>query len=207
MYLLNHNTQVINEIDFDAKRKDRNPLAGDKLYRNDGGVFTDISESAGIMGNSMGFGLGIAVADINDDGFPDLHISNDYIEPDYLYINNGDGTFSESLTENLQHISYFSMGSDISDVNNDGLVDIFTLDMLPEDDERQKLLYGPENYEQYALMVMKGFYHQNMRNMLHINQGTGLFSEIGQLAGMSNTDWSWAAFLLILTMTAGKIYS
>ena len=194
MYLLNHNTQVINEIDFDAKRKDRNPLAGDKLFRNDGGIFTDISESAGIKGNSMGFGLGIAVADINDDGFPDLHVSNDYIEPDYLYINNGDGTFSESLTENLQHISYFSMCSDISDVNNDGLVDIFTLDMLPEDDERQKLLYGPENYEQYALMVMKGFYHQNMRNMLHINQGTGLFSEIGQLAGMSNTDWSWAAF-------------
>ncbi|MBR9773543.1 MAG: VCBS repeat-containing protein [Cytophagales bacterium] len=194
MYLLNHNTQVINEIDFDAKRKDRNPLAGDKLFRNDGGVFTDISESAGIMGNSMGFGLGIAVADINEDGFPDLHVSNDYIEPDYLYINNGDGTFSESLTEKLQHISYFSMGSDISDVNNDGLVDIFTLDMLPEEDIRQKLLYGPENYEQYALMVMKGFYHQNMRNMLHINQGTGLFSEIGQLAGMSNTDWSWAAF-------------
>lgn len=194
MYLLNHNTQVINEIDFDAKRKDRNPLAGDKLFRNDGGVFTDISERAGIMGNSMGFGLGVAVSDINEDGFPDLHISNDYIEPDYLYINNGDGTFSERLTDYLQHISYFSMGSDISDVNNDGLVDIFTLDMLPEDDERQKLLYGPENYEQYALMVMKGFYHQNMRNMLHINQGTGLFSEVGQLAGMSNTDWSWAAF-------------
>lgn len=194
MYLLNHNTQVINEIDFDAKRKDRNPLAGDKLFRNDNGVYIDISEEAGIIGNSMGFGLGIAIADITGDGFPDMHISNDYIEPDYLYINNGDGTFSEKLTEYLQHISYYSMGSDISDVNNDGLADIFTLDMLPEDNERQKLLYGPENYEQYALMVMKGFYHQNMRNMLHINQGTGLFSEVGQLAGISNTDWSWAAF-------------
>lgn len=194
MYLLNHNTQVINEIDFDAKRKDRNPLAGDKLFRNDNGVYIDISEEAGIIGNSMGFGLGIAIADITGNGYPDIHISNDYIEPDYLYINNGDGTFSEKLTEYLQHISYYSMGSDFNDVNNDGLVDLFTLDMLPEDNERQKLLYGPENYEQYALMVMKGFYHQNMRNMLHINQGTGMFSEIGQLSGMSNTDWSWAAF-------------
>lgn len=193
MYLLNHNTNVINEIEFDAKRKDRNLDSGDKLFRNDGGKFIDISEQAGIMGNSMGFGLGVAVSDITGNGYPDLYISNDYIEPDYLYINNGDGTFTESLTDYLQHISHFSMGSDISDINNDGLPDIFTLDMLPEENKRQKLLYGPENYEQYALMVMEGFYHQNMRNMLHLNQGNDLFSEIGQLAGVSNTDWSWAA--------------
>ncbi len=194
MYLLNHNTQVINEIDFDAKRMDRNPHAGDKLFRNDGGIFTDVSEEAGIKGNSMGFGLGVAVSDVSGNGYPDIYVSNDYIEPDYLYINNGDGTFTERLSDYLQHISYFSMGSDISDVNNDGLPDVFTLDMLPEDNKRQKLLYGPENYEQYALMVMEGFYHQNMRNMLHLNQGGGLFSEIGQLANVSNTDWSWAAF-------------
>ncbi len=193
MYLLNHNTNVINEIEFDAKRKDRNLDSGDKFFRNDGGKFIDISEQAGIMGNSMGFGLGVAVSDITGNGYPDLYISNDYIEPDYLYINNGDGTFTESLTDYLQHISHFSMGSDISDINNDGLPDIFTLDMLPEENKRQKLLYGPENYEQYALMVMEGFYHQNMRNMLHLNQGNDLFSEIGQLAGVSNTDWSWAA--------------
>jgi enediyne biosynthesis protein E4 len=196
MYLLNHNTNVINEIEFDQARRDRNPLAGDKLYRNDGGKFIDVSKIAGIMGNSMGFGLGIAVADINGDGYPDIYISNDYIEPDYLYINNQNGTFTESLSLYLQHISYFSMGSDISDFNNDGLPDIFTLDMLPEDNRRQKLLYGPENYEQYALMVMKGFYHQNMRNMLHINNGNGTFSEIGQLSGISNTDWSWASFFV-----------
>nr|MBI1229853.1 RNA-binding protein [Cytophagales bacterium] len=193
MYLLNHNTAVINEMDFDAKRTDRNKYAGDKLYRNDSGKFVDVSQQAGIKGSSMGFGLGVAVSDINADGYPDLYISNDYIEPDYLYINNGDGTFTESLTDYLQHISYFSMGSDISDINNDGLPDIFTLDMLPEDNKRQKLLYGPENYEQYALMVMKNFYHQQMRNMLHLNQGNGLFAEVGQLAGVSNTDWSWAA--------------
>jgi len=193
MYLLNHNTAVINEMDFDAKRTDRNKYAGDKLYRNDSGKFVDVSQQAGIKGSSMGFGLGVAVSDINADGYPDLYISNDYIEPDYLYINNADGTFTESLTDYLQHISYFSMGSDISDINNDGLPDIFTLDMLPEDNKRQKLLYGPENYEQYALMVMKNFYHQQMRNMLHLNQGNGLFAEVGQLAGVSNTDWSWSA--------------
>jgi hypothetical protein len=196
MYLLNHNTKVINEIEFDQARQDRNPDAGDKLFRNDGGKFVDVSSKAGIMGNSMGFGLGVAVSDISGNGYPDIYISNDYIEPDYLYFNNGDGTFSEKLTDHLQHISYFSMGSDISDVNNDGLPDIYTLDMLPEDNKRQKLLYGPENYEQYALMVMKGFYHQNMRNMLHLNNGNGTFSEIGQLAGISNTDWSWATFFV-----------
>ncbi|SMD43899.1 Repeat domain-containing protein [Aquiflexum balticum DSM 16537] len=196
MYLLNHNTKVINEIEFDQARQDRNPDAGDKLFRNDNGKFVDVSSQAGIMGNSMGFGLGIAVSDISGNGYPDIHISNDYIEPDYLYFNNGDGTFTEKLTDHLQHISYFSMGSDISDVNNDGLPDIYTLDMLPEDNKRQKLLYGPENYEQYALMVMKGFYHQNMRNMLHLNNGNGTFSEIGQLAGISNTDWSWATFFV-----------
>ncbi|MCC5939033.1 MAG: VCBS repeat-containing protein [Lunatimonas sp.] len=193
MYLLNHNTGVINEIEFDAKRRDRNRFAGDKLFRNDGGRFVDVSQEAGIKGNSMGFGLGIAVSDITGNGYPDLYVSNDYQEPDYLYVNNGDGTFTESLTLYLQHISYFSMGSDISDINNDGLPDIFTLDMLPEENKRQKLLYGPENYEQYALMVMKDFYHQNMRNMLHLNQGGGFFAEIGQLAGISNTDWSWAS--------------
>ncbi|WP_373522552.1 VCBS repeat-containing protein [Aquiflexum sp.] len=196
MYLLNHNTKVINEIEFDNARQDRNPDAGDKLYRNDGGKFVDVSQEAGILGNSMGFGLGVAVSDLTGNGFPDIYISNDYIEPDYLYINNGDGTFTESLTDYLQHISYFSMGSDISDINNDGLPDIFTLDMLPEDNKRQKLLYGPENYEQYALMVMKGFYHQNMRNMLQLNNGNGTFSEIGQLAGISNTDWSWTTFFV-----------
>jgi enediyne biosynthesis protein E4 len=196
MYLLNHNTKVINEIEFDQARQDRNPDAGDKLFRNDSGKFVDVSSQAGIMGNSMGFGLGVAVSDISGNGYPDIYISNDYIEPDYLYFNNGDGTFTEKLTDHLQHISYFSMGSDISDFNNDGLPDIYTLDMLPADNKRQKLLYGPENYEQYALMVMKGFYHQNMRNMLHLNNGNGTFSEIGQLAGISNTDWSWATFFV-----------
>ena len=96
------------------------------------------------------------------------------------------------MTEYIQHLSYFSMGCDVSDINNDGWPDIFTVDMLPEDNKRQKLLYGPENYEHYALMVLNGFYFQNMRNMLHLNNGNGTYSEIGQYSGISKTDWSWA---------------
>lgn len=193
LFLLNHHIQVINELEFDAAREVRHPFAGDKLYRNDSGKFTDISESARIKGSALGFGLAAIVSDINQDGWPDLLVTNDYIEPDYLYINNGDGTFSDRITDHFQHISNFSMGADITDVNNDGLPDVFTLDMLPEDNVRQKLLYGPENYEQYALMIKGGFFHQNMRNMLQLNQGSGFFSEIGQMAGISNTDWSWSA--------------
>lgn len=204
MFLLNHHIEVINEIEFDQARAVRHPFAGDKLYKNDGGKFSDISEAAGIKGTALGFGLGVAASDINGDGWIDLYVSNDYIEPDYVYINNGNCTFSDRMTDMLQHISHFSMGSDISDVNNDGLMDIFTLDMLPEDNKRQKLLYGPENYEQYALMVNRGFYHQNMRNMLHLNQGNGLFSEIGQLAGISNTDWSWSALFFDATNSGNK---
>ncbi len=193
LFLLNHHIQVINEMEFDSARDVRHPYAGDKLYRNDQGKFTDISDQAGIKGSALGFGLAVISSDINQDGWPDLLVTNDYIEPDYLYINNGDGTFSDQMKDHFQHISHFSMGADIADINHDGLPDVFTLDMLPEDNERQKLLYGPENYEQYALMIKRGFHHQNMRNMLQLNRGSGLFSEIGQLAGISNTDWSWSA--------------
>jgi enediyne biosynthesis protein E4 len=198
MYLLNHNTAVIYEVEYNDVRDTRHPQAGDKFYENQNGKFVDISEQAGVKGSPLGFGLGIAIADVNGDGWQDIYVSNDYIEPDYLYINQKDGSFKDQMTEYFQHISYFSMGSDIVDVNNDAQPDIFTLDMLPEDNERQKLLYGPDNYEQYALMVMNGFYHQNMRNMLHVNNGNGrdgrpTFSEVGQLAGISNTDWSWSS--------------
>lgn len=193
LYLLNHHIQVITELEFNEVRQARHPYAGDKLYRNDGDKFIDISEEAGILGSALGFGLGVVASDVNEDGWPDLLVTNDYIEPDYLYINNGDGTFTDRMKDNFQHISYFSMGADISDINNDGHPDVYTLDMLPEDNERQKLLYGPENYEQNALMIKQGFHHQYMRNMLQLNQGEGLFSEIGQLSNISNTDWSWSA--------------
>ncbi|MBK5277645.1 MAG: VCBS repeat-containing protein [Bacteroidia bacterium] len=195
MFLLATNVKAIRGLEFEQARKDVHPYAGDKLFKNDNGHFAEVTEQAGILSNALGFGLGVAISDLNKDGWPDIYVSNDYIEPDYLYINNGNGTFTDRITEHVQHISHFSMGSDINDFNNDTWPDIYTTDMLPEDNKRQKLLYGPENYEQYALMVMKGYYHQNMRNMLHLNNRNGTFSEIGQLAGVSNTDWSWAPLL------------
>jgi hypothetical protein len=164
-----------------------------KLFRNDKGYFTEVSEEAGIVNNVLSFGLGIAVSDLNDDGWPDMYISNDFNEEDYLYINKGDGTFTEDVRGATGHVSLFSMGSDIADVNNDARPDIFTLDMMPESNERIKLSSGDDNYDKYRILVASGFHHQSMRNMLQLNNGDGTFSEIGQLMGISNTDWSWAA--------------
>ncbi len=164
-----------------------------KLYQNNQGKFTDVSEKAGIINNLLSFGLGVAVSDINQDGWPDVYVSNDFNEEDYLYVNNQDGTFTNAIREATGHVSLFSMGSDIADVNNDALPDIFTLDMLPESNERIKLSSGDDNYDKYKILINSGFHHQSMRNMLQLNNGNGTFSEIGQLMGISNTDWSWAS--------------
>ncbi len=164
-----------------------------KLYQNNQGKFSDVSEKAGIINNLLSFGLGLAVSDINEDGWPDVYVSNDFNEEDYLYINNQDGTFKNAIREATGHVSLFSMGSDIADVNNDALPDIFTLDMLPESNERIKLSSGDDNYDKYRILINSGFHHQSMRNMLQLNNGDGTFSEIGQLMGISNTDWSWSS--------------
>src|SRR5688572_534165 len=164
-----------------------------KLYQNNQGKFSDVSEKAGIINNLLSFGLGLAVSDINEDGWPDVYVSNDFNEEDYLYINNQDGTFKNAIREATGHVSLFSMGSDIADVNNDALPDIFTLDMLPESNERIKLSSGDDNYDKYRILISSGFHHQSMRNMLQLNNGDGTFSEIGQLMGISNTDWSWSS--------------
>jgi hypothetical protein len=194
-YVMNHNVKDFKRFDVEAIHFMRDEYAGDKLYRNDNGFFNDVSKEAGIKGNPIGFGLGMHVADLNQDNWPDIYISNDYLEGDYLYINNHDGTFSDKINEMVDHTSYFSMGNDVADVNNDGLPDIFTSDMLPEDNVRQKLLFGPDNYEGYLNMLQNGFHPEIMRNMLHINEGNGKYSEVGQLAGISNTDWSWSPLL------------
>ena len=191
-YLLNHSTEDFQSFDATYVKKLSDPYAGDKLLRNDQGSFTEVTEQAGIKSTPLGFGLGVAASDVNNDGWLDLYVSNDYIEEDYLYLNQQDGTFRDVLKEQIGHISHFSMGSDIADINNDGHTDILSLDMLPEDNRRQKLLYGPDTYEKYQSMLRNGFFHQIMRNMLQLNNGDGTFSEIGQLAGISNTDWSWA---------------
>jgi len=164
-----------------------------KLFQNDGGQFHDVSEQAGIINNVLSFGLGLAVSDVNDDGWPDIYVSNDFNEEDYLYINNSDGTFTNVVRDAMGHVSLFSMGSDIADVNNDALPDIFTLDMLPETNERIKLSSGDDNHDKYRMLLGSGFHHQSMRNMLQLNNGDGTFSEIGQLMGISSTDWSWSS--------------
>jgi hypothetical protein len=195
LYVMNHNIKNLRNFDAAFVKKMVDPDAGDRLYENVNGTFVDVSRKAGIISNPLGYGLGINITDINNDGWPDIYISNDYVEEDYLYINNKNGSFTESLKSSVGHLSNFSMGVDIADINNDGWADIFTLDMLPKDNRRQKLLFAPDNYELYNNTVSNGFYHQLMRNMLQVNNGNGTFSEIGQLSGVSNTDWSWAALL------------
>lgn len=199
LFVINHNIKVLRNFDAAFVKKMVDAGAGDRLYRNDKNRFTDVTVMAGIISNPIGYGLGLNISDINKDGWPDIYVSNDYVEEDYLYINNKDGSFKECLKNQLGHLSNFSMGVDIADINNDSYADIFTLDMLPEDNKRQKLLYTPDNYELYKNTLQNGFYHQLMRNMLQLNNGNQTFSEIGQLAGVSNTDWSWAALLADFT--------
>src|SRR6266487_27738 len=197
MFLLNHSLiEVSNTIGINpALRNARDPYYSDKLFRNDNGKFTDVSEEAGIIGGMANYGLGIAVSDINNDGWLDVYVTNDYAENDHIYINNKNGTFTDSVYQLMDHISNFSMGIDIADFNNDGLPDICTLDMLPEDNKRQKLLFGPNDYDKFNMFVKTGLHYQYMRNMLQLNNGNGSYSEIGQLAGISNTDWSWAPLI------------
>ncbi|PRY89611.1 VCBS repeat protein [Mongoliibacter ruber] len=195
MFLLNHNPKSIPVLD-ESSTKDllsKKDASGSQLFRNDNGKFVEVTEEAGIQNSALSYGLGIGAADLNGNGYPDLYVSNDYTATDYLYFNNGNGTFSEGSKTSLGHISQFSMGNELADFNNDGFIDIFTLDMLPEDNKRQKLLMSPDNYEKHQFMVNAGLHYQYMRNMLHQNHGNGRFSEIGQIAGISNTDWSWAA--------------
>jgi hypothetical protein len=172
---------------------DGSALNNDHLYRNNGnGTFTDVTKEAGIL--IEGYGLGIGVADINDDGWPDLYIGNDYVSNDVLYINNQDGTFTNQIRDRLKHQSLFSMGIDIADINNDAFPDIITLDMLPENNLRRKTVSGAgATYVNYINNIEYDYEYQYMRNMLHLNNGNGTFSEIGQMAGIHQTEWSWSS--------------
>lgn len=196
LFVVNHNNKNLRNFDASFVKKMIDPDAGDRLYRNDNNFFTDVTLQSGIISNPLGYGLGVSVSDFNNDGWPDMYVTNDYVEEDYMYINNHDGTFTNRAKEDFGHLSNFSMGCDVADINNDGWTDVFTLDMLPEDNKRQKLLYMPDNYEVYNNQVQNGFYHQLMRNMLQLNNGNGTFSEIGQLSGVYCTDWSWASLLM-----------
>lgn len=194
-YVLNNSFQQPASLGYRNLRNERDALGGDKLYNNNDGHFIDVSEKAGIYGSLIGFGLGVTAGDVDRDGWTDIYISNDFYERDYLYINNRDGTFSEKLETSLGHISMFSMGADIADLNNDGYPEIFSTDMLPEDDDRLKTLVSFETYNIHQLRVKSGYHHQYLRNMLHRNNKDGTFSEIGRMAGVAATDWSWGALI------------
>src|SRR5687767_13559938 len=195
MFLVNNSFRPVSSFGLRNIRHVRNPLGGHKLFHNEGARFVDVSEKAGIFGSEIGFGLGVAVGDVNSDGLPDIYVSNDFFERDYLYINKGDGTFAERLEEQMPSISMFSMGLDLADINNDGLLDIYVTDMLPEDNHRLKMTTQFEGWDVYQTKLENDYHHQFMRNMLHLNNGNGTFSDIGQMAGVARTDWSWSALI------------
>ncbi len=194
LYLLNHAIHTQNSFGSASLRNKRSIESGDKLLRNDRGRFTDVSATAGIFGGGNGYGLGIATADFNNNGYTDIYISNDFHEDDYYYMNNGDGTFTEQLKEKFGHTSRFSMGSDVADVNHDGYQDILTLDMTPEDEKILKSSAGDETVDMLQMRINKlGYHYQYARNMLHINHGGKYFQETALLSGVAATDWSWSA--------------
>ncbi|HEX9153164.1 MAG TPA: VCBS repeat-containing protein [Flavobacterium sp.] len=203
-YILNNSFIPVSSLNYSNKRELRDKDwdvadilkgGGDKLLRNDNGKFIDVSKEAGIYGSLIGFGLGVTVGDVNGDLYPDIYISNDFYERDYLYINNKNGTFTEQIQGWASHISQSSMGADMADVNNDGKADIFVTDMLPEHDERLKSTTNFENYDLYLRKLNLDFFNQYMQNTLQLNNGNNQFLEIANYAGVSKTDWSWGALM------------
>ncbi|TLF46867.1 VCBS repeat-containing protein [Maribacter aurantiacus] len=196
VYILNNSYKAIGG--FDLKKNERNKrdiLGGDKLMENVDGTFVDISEKAGIYGSVIGFGLGVTVGDVDNDGWEDIYVSNDFFERDYLYINNQDGTFTESLENQITATSVASMGADMADINNDGYNDIFVTEMLPSEYDRLKTVTTFEDWNKYQLNLNSGYYHQFTRNTFQLNNADNTFSEIGRLSGVEASDWSWGALI------------
>ena len=194
LFLLNHAVHTQESYGQASLRLKRNYETGDKLLRNDGATFVDVSEEAGIYGGINGYGLGLAVADFNTDGYPDIFVGNDFHEDDYYYLNNGDGTFSEQMRTYFGHTSRFSMGNDVADINHDGLPDLISLDMLPEDEKALKASEGDDNEQTQRMRTKQyGYHYQFSRNMLYINRPNGKFQETALLSGIAATDWSWSA--------------
>ena len=205
VYILNNSNIPVSSLGYAEQREVRAQDwegvphifrgVGDMLLRNDGGTFVDVSEAAGIYGSLIGFGLGVMITDFNGDRYPDIYVSNDFYERDYLYINNQDGTFSEQIKDWTSHLSLSAMGIDIGDINNDGHQDIFITDMLPEPEQRVKSVMEFEGYKVFDLKRGKDFYQQYIQNTLQLNNGNGTFSEIAYYSGVDATDWSWAGLL------------
>ncbi len=166
-------------------------FVSDRLFENRGNKFVDITAKAGLINHA--FGLSVSIADINNDGWQDIYVANDFNKPDYLYINNGNGTFTNKLSDYIKHVSFSSMGSDISDINNDGLEDIYVMDMAVNDPVRQKQLFAVnQNYDKFQLLLKFGLYYQYPRNTLQLNNGNNSYSEVGNYAGIAETEWSWS---------------
>jgi hypothetical protein len=203
-YILNNSFIPVSSLNYSNKRDLRAKDwkipemlkgGGDKLLRNDGGKFTDVSNQAGIYGSLIGFGLGVTIADINQDLYPDIYVSNDFYERDYLYINQKDGSFEEEIKTWTGHTSLASMGADIQDINNDGKPEIYVTDMLPESDKRIKENTSFEGYDIYKRKLDLDFHHQYMQNSLQLNTGKNAFSEIAYYGDIAKTDWSWGALM------------
>lgn len=198
-YLLNNSTRSTTGYDFkEGLREIPDPEGGNKLLRNDAGKFVDVTQQAGIYSSAIGFGLGVTVGDVNEDNLPDLFVSNDFFERDYLYFNNGDGTFREELPEYLPEISQGSMGADFADINNDGLPELFVTEMLPRTNYRRKTKAAFNGWNRYQLYRDQGYHQQFSRNVLQLNRGEGRFSEVSRLLNVDATDWSWGALLFDL---------
>ena len=194
-YILNNSFKDPSKIELYRKARQDPDAGGDKLMRNDGGVFHDVSQEAGIYSSIIGFGLGIAVSDLNGDLLPDIYISNDFWERDYLYINQGNGRFSEELNSRINYCPVSSMGADIADLNNDGAPEIFTTDMLPADNYRLQTTMAFDPYHLEDLKYRANFHYQMIQNCLQLNNGSGDFQETGLLSGVGATDWSWGALI------------
>ena len=191
VYIVNHRHDFKNNSKIDSRIiNDKSPYTSDQLYRNDGGHFTNVTGQAGL--ENKAWGLSASIVDFNGDGWPDIYVANDFLEPDFCYINQGDGTFRDEVQKHFKHISFYSMGSDVGDINNDGLDDLFVLDMVSEDHVRSKKNMASMSNDNFWSMVKAGYHHQYMSNMLHVNKGHGRFSEVASMAGIGKTDWSWA---------------
>lgn len=192
MYLLNSSVHTERTPSSHPQRTPRHPRAGDRLFRNDGGHFVDVSERAHIYGGVEGYGLGVVASDLDGDGCLDLYVANDFQENDFLYWNNCDGTFTEGIDKAAPHTSEFSMGVDAADFNNDGRIDVMVLDMFPDREDILKTSATADDPNLFNLKLQAGYHAQYARNTLQLNRGHGRFSDIGYLAGVYATDWSWA---------------
>ena len=198
LFLLNHSTNPNQNYGKGSIRNIPNERSGDKLLENRAGRFENVSEKAGILQSKIGYGLGVSVSDVNGDGYPDIYVGNDFFENDYLYMNQGDKTFTEMITSKtgvMGHTTHYSMGNDIADINNDGFTDILSVDMLPEDLKTYKTSGSEFNYQIYQNYLNNGYSRQFMQNTLQLNNGNGSFSETAYRSGIAATEWSWSPLI------------